>query len=131
MTTDDLVPSSVLAAVQAHTSMTLRREYLKSLYLLDAAVGSLVDTLTDLSMLDNTLLIWTNELGKGNSHTLDNIPLVMVGGGADFKMGRFLKLENVAHNRLWLSIAHAMGHTGLQSFGQADLCAEGPLVLNA
>jgi hypothetical protein len=31
-------------------------------------------------MLDNTLLVWTNELGKGNSHTLDNIPLVIVGG---------------------------------------------------
>lgn len=27
------------------------------------------------SMLDHTLIVWTNELGKGNSHTLDNIPL--------------------------------------------------------
>ena len=25
------------------------------------------------SMLDNTLIVWTNELGKGNTHTLDNI----------------------------------------------------------
>ena len=25
--------------------------------------------------------MWTNELGKGNTHTLDNIPYVMVGGG--------------------------------------------------
>ncbi len=25
------------------------------------------------SLLDNTLIVWTNELGKGNSHTLDNI----------------------------------------------------------
>ena len=31
------------------------------------------------ALLDNTLIVWTNELGKGNSHTLDNIPLVMVG----------------------------------------------------
>jgi hypothetical protein len=81
------------------------------------------------SMLDNTLLLWTNELGKGNSHTLDNIPIVMVGGGAGFTMGRSLKLENVAHNRLWLTIAHAMGHRELKTFGQADLCAEGPLAL--
>ncbi len=43
------------------------------------------------SLLDNTLLIWTNELGKGNSHTMDNIPFVLVGGGLDFKMGRSLK----------------------------------------
>lgn len=82
------------------------------------------------SMLDNTLLLWTNELGKGNSHTLDNIPIVMVGGGAGFKMGRSLKLENVAHNRLWLAIAHAMGHTDLKTFGQADLCVEGPIALS-
>ena len=81
------------------------------------------------SMLDHTLLVWTNELGKGNTHTLDNIPIVMVGGGAGFKMGRSLKLDNVAHNRLWLSIAQAMGHDGLQTFGKAELCAEGPLSL--
>ena len=29
------------------------------------------------SLLDNTLIVWTNELGKGNSHTLDNIPFVL------------------------------------------------------
>ena len=40
------------------------------------------------SLLDNTLFVWTNELGKGNSHTLDNIPFVLVGNGLDFKMGR-------------------------------------------
>ena len=41
----------------------------------------------DGSLLDNTLIVWTNELGKGNSHTLDNIPFVLVGNGLDFKMG--------------------------------------------
>jgi hypothetical protein len=81
------------------------------------------------SLLDNTLLLWTNELGKGNSHTLDNIPIVMVGGGAGFKMGRSLKLDNVPHNRLWLALAHAMGHTELKTFGQEDLCVDGPLSL--
>ncbi|HRQ90988.1 MAG TPA: DUF1552 domain-containing protein, partial [Bacteroidia bacterium] len=34
----------------------------------------------DGSMLDNTLVVWLNELGKGNSHTLDDIPFVLVGG---------------------------------------------------
>ena len=28
------------------------------------------------NMLDNTLIVWTNELGKGNSHTLNDIPFV-------------------------------------------------------
>lgn len=83
----------------------------------------------DGSMLDNTLLVWTNELGKGNSHTLDNIPYVMVGGGAGFKMGRTLKFDKAAHNRLWMAIAHGMGHTGLKSFGKAELCDGGALNL--
>lgn len=80
------------------------------------------------SMLDNTLLVWTNELGKGNSHTLDNIPCVMVGGGFGFQMGRSMKFEKAAHNRLWMSIAQAMGHN-LTTFGKAELCAGGALNL--
>ena len=80
-------------------------------------------------MLDNTLLIWTNELGKGNSHTHENIPMVLVGGGAGLKMGRSLRFDKVPHNRLWLSLAQAMGHSELTTFGQADLCVDGPLPL--
>ncbi len=78
------------------------------------------------SLLDNTLLVWTNELGKGNSHTLDNIPFVLVGNGLDFKMGRSIKYPKVAHNRLLLSLAHGMGHR-IKSFGNPDFCGEGPL----
>ena len=29
------------------------------------------------SLLDNTLIVWTNELGEGNTHSLDNIPFVL------------------------------------------------------
>ncbi|MBL9115402.1 MAG: DUF1552 domain-containing protein [Verrucomicrobiaceae bacterium] len=80
------------------------------------------------NMLDNTLLVWTNELGKGNSHTLDNIPYVLVGGGCGFKMGRSLQFDKVAHNRLWMSISNAMGHQ-LKTFGKKELCEGGALVL--
>lgn len=78
------------------------------------------------SLLDNTTIIWTNELGKGNSHTPDNVPFVLVGGGLDFKMGRSLKLAKIAHNRLLLSIAHGMGHP-LEKFGNPKFCEGGPL----
>ncbi|RYG99537.1 MAG: DUF1552 domain-containing protein [Alphaproteobacteria bacterium] len=78
------------------------------------------------TLLDNTLIVWTNELGQGNSHTLDNIPFVMVGGGADFQMGRSLRYDNVAHNRLLMSIAHGMGHR-VKSFGNRDFCGAGVL----
>lgn len=83
----------------------------------------------DGTMLDNTLIVWTNELGKGNSHTLDNIPMVMVGGGGGFKMGRAVDLKQVPHNRLWLTLAHAMGHQELKTFGKAELCEGGVLDL--
>lgn len=81
------------------------------------------------TLLDNTLIVWTNELGKGNSHTLDNIPFVLLGNGCGFKMGRSLKFEKAAHNRLWISIAHAMGHQ-ISSFGNPKLCEGGPLGLS-
>ena len=81
------------------------------------------------SLLDNTLLVWTNELGKGNSHTLDNIPFVLVGNGLDFRMGRSLRLPRVAHNRLLLSLAHGFGHR-LERFGNPDFCGGGPLSLS-
>jgi hypothetical protein len=78
------------------------------------------------SLLDNTLIVWTNELGKGNSHTLDNIPFVLVGNGLGFRMGRFLKYPRVPHNRLLLSLAHGFGHR-IRRFGNPDFCGDGPL----
>jgi len=78
------------------------------------------------SLLDNTLIMWTNELGKGNSHTLDNIPFVMVGNGLDFKMGRSLKYPKLPHNRLLVALAHGMGHH-VKHFGNPDFCGDGPL----
>lgn len=78
------------------------------------------------TLLDNTLIVWTNELGKGNSHTLDNIPFVLLGGGLGFRTGRSLKFKGVPHNRLLLSLAHGFGHP-LTTFGNPDYCGDGPL----
>jgi Protein of unknown function (DUF1552) len=78
------------------------------------------------SLLDNTLIVWTNELGKGNSHTLDNIPFVLVGNGLDFRMGRSVRYAKLPHNRLLLSLAQAMGHR-LEHFGNPNYCGGGAL----
>ncbi|WP_164104127.1 DUF1552 domain-containing protein [Candidatus Laterigemmans baculatus] len=78
------------------------------------------------SLLDNTTIVWTNELGKGNSHTRDNIPFVLVGGGLGFKTGRAMKFDKVPHNRLLLSFCEAMGYPE-KSFGNPDFCSDGPL----
>ena len=81
------------------------------------------------SLLDNTLIVWTNELGKGNSHTLDNIPFVLVGGGLDFAMGRSVRFDKVNHNRLLMSLAHGFGHH-IETFGNPDYCGGGAISLS-
>jgi hypothetical protein len=78
------------------------------------------------SLLDNTTIVWTNELGKGNSHTLDNIPWVLVGNGLGFRVGRSLRYNRVPHNRLLLALAHGFGHR-ITRFGNANFCAGGVL----
>jgi hypothetical protein len=78
------------------------------------------------TMLDHTLLIWTNELGKGNSHTLNDIPWFLVGGGWGFKHGRSLRYKQVPHNRLHIALANAAGH-GITTFGNPKLSADGAL----
>ena len=80
-------------------------------------------------MLDNTLIVWLNELGKGNSHTLDDIPFVLIGGKAHgFKADRALNLGGVPHNRLWVSVAQSMGHE-IPTFGNKKYCEGGALPL--
>src|SRR6266403_1984738 len=80
------------------------------------------------SLLDHTMVVWANELGKGNSHTLDHIPFLLVGGGFRFEMGRSLRFDKLPHNRLHLALAHGVGHR-LETFGKPALCEGGPLKL--
>ncbi|MEO0477248.1 MAG: DUF1552 domain-containing protein [Planctomycetota bacterium] len=82
------------------------------------------------SMLDNTLIVWTNELGKGNSHTHNNIPFVLIGGeNLGVKQGRAIQYkQGIAHNRLLLALAKAMGHE-LESFGLKKLSQGGAIEL--
>jgi hypothetical protein len=80
------------------------------------------------NMLDHTTIVWTNELGKGNSHTHEDIPWVLIGGGLGFKTGRALKFNKTPHNRLLMAIAQGFGHP-MKTFGNPSLCEEGPLKL--
>jgi len=80
------------------------------------------------NMLDHTTIVWTNELGKGNSHTHEDIPWVLIGGGLGFKTGRALKFNKTPHNRLLMAIAQGFGHP-MKTFGNPSLCEEGALKL--
>jgi hypothetical protein len=52
---------------------------------------------------------------------------VLNGGGLGFTTGRAVEFGGVPHNRLLLTLAHAMGHTDLSRFGNPDYCGDGPL----
>ncbi len=75
------------------------------------------------SIFDNTVLLWGNELGAGNSHTYRDIPFVIAGGaGGYFKMGRSIHLSHEPHNNVLVSVANAMGLTDVTSFGIPGVC---------
>lgn len=83
----------------------------------------------DGTMLDNTLLLWCNELAKGNIHRHSDAPYVLAGrAGGGLRTGRFLSYADgatVPHNNLLVSLLNAMGLPDT-TFGKAEWC-QGPL----
>ncbi|MDZ4697889.1 MAG: DUF1552 domain-containing protein [Deltaproteobacteria bacterium] len=79
------------------------------------------------TLLDNTLVLWWNELGMGD-HRCDRFPFVLAGGaGGALKMGRFLKSPpRTSNNNLLLSIYNMTTGSQSRSFGMPELCT-GPL----
>lgn len=77
------------------------------------------------SVLDHTLVVWGNEMGRGD-HSLSNLPIVFVGYGAHgLPMGgRLVDAGEQPFNRLGCSILNLMGHTAA-GFGDIPDC--GPL----
>jgi hypothetical protein len=79
------------------------------------------------TLLDNSVILWGNELGVGNSHTYKDIPWVLAGGsGGYFKMGRYLQYKDQPHNNLLVSVCNAMGLDDVKTFGIPEL-STGPL----
>jgi len=79
------------------------------------------------TVLDNTVLVWGNELSIGNSHSHVDVPFVVFGtAGGYFKSGRFLDFGGQPHNRLLISILQAMG-VQENTFGHPDFSSGGPL----
>jgi hypothetical protein len=83
----------------------------------------------DGTMLDNTLLLWCNELAKGNVHGHADAPYVLAGrAGGGLRTGRFLSFAggaSVSHNDLLVSLLNALGLPDT-TFGNPDWC-QGPL----
>ncbi len=75
--------------------------------------------------LDHTLVFWGSDVSRGNVHSHDDMPFMLAGGGAGFRMGRFVKWTNAYHNDLLVSIINGYGGN-LSTYGEATFC-RGPL----
>jgi hypothetical protein len=65
----------------------------------------------DGTAFDNTLILWTNEQAKGNNHSVDRMPYLLIGNaGGYFETGRYVRQASEAtHNQLLVSVLNAMG----------------------
>jgi hypothetical protein len=80
------------------------------------------------TLFDNTVILWSNELAKGNTHSRMGAPYVLAGGaGGALRTGRFVDYtgQGLPHNNLLLSLVNLMGLPDT-TFGKADWCS-GPL----
>jgi hypothetical protein len=77
----------------------------------------------DGTLLDNTLMLWSNELAKGNTHSRIDAPYVLAGGaGGALATGRFLSYAGmIPHNNMLVSILNAMDIPDT-TFGKPDWC---------
>ena len=80
------------------------------------------------TLFDGTLLLWCNELAKGNTHSRSGAPYVLAGSaGGALQTGRYLSYDGqgLPHNNLLVSILNAMGLPDTK-FGKPEWCT-GPL----
>lgn len=87
------------------------------------------------SLLDNTLIVWGSAMSSGYNHASRNLPFVVVeGSNGYFRTGRHIRWGTwelgmpahgdhggEPHNRLLVSLCHAMGLTEQTSFGLEEL----------
>jgi hypothetical protein len=90
-----------------------------------AALATRLDAIPegDGTVLDHTLIVWANELGRGD-HNQENVPIVMVGGGL-WEGNRVIAAGRQPFQRLGCTVLRAMDQPVL-GFGDAPDC--GPLV---
>lgn len=81
---------------------------------------------SDGSLLDNSLVVWVNELSKGNVHSHSPQPFLLAGKARGaLKGGRLLKMGTATpHNNVLVSVANLMD-VPLTTFGNAAYCTGG------
>ncbi|MCH9682647.1 MAG: DUF1552 domain-containing protein [Deltaproteobacteria bacterium] len=78
------------------------------------------------TLLDNTVVLWVNEQGNGDTHSRDEIPFVVAGNyDGRLQPGRWLQYDQRAHNDLYLSLLQTFG-SNASTFGNPEVNG-GPL----
>jgi hypothetical protein len=74
------------------------------------------------TMLDNTLIVWANEMGRGD-HNQENVPIVLIGraAGAIPRGGRVIDAGRQVFNRLGCTVLNSMGIAS-PGFGDVPDC---------
>jgi hypothetical protein len=74
------------------------------------------------TMLDNTLVVWANEFGRGD-HSLSNVPIVFIGGGSGGLPpgGRVVDMGPQVFNRLGCTLLNLFG-LNVAGFGDVSDC---------
>ncbi len=62
------------------------------------------------TLLDNSVILYCNELSDGDRHDFNNLPFVLIGGaGGALKSGRSIKFGGKSNNDLFLALFQAFG----------------------
>jgi hypothetical protein len=72
-------------------------------------------------MFDNAFVMWTSHVAAGPSHSFRNLPIIIAGSaGGYLKQGQYVNAGNVGNNKLYNTLANAMG-VPLENFGGSEL----------
>jgi hypothetical protein len=78
------------------------------------------------SLLDETVVLFGNELSDPPNHKKLNMPFMLAGNGGGLRTGRYLRYSNnLTHNNLLVSILNLFGDNRT-TFGDPQYCT-GPL----
>jgi hypothetical protein len=71
------------------------------------------------TMLDNSIVLLCSEISDGNTHSHDDMPFILGGGGGGaLRTGRLFDTGGRRHSDLLGTIAHAMGDASITTYGQ-------------
>ena len=79
------------------------------------------------TLLDDSVVVWTNDLANGPPHSTSNVPQVLAGKAGGFlRTGQYIDAGNVTHNKFLNTLINAVGirnedDSYYDSFGDSSL----------